>query len=395
MPKNLTLFFSLYTLIYGGMHLYVYFKLRSALGPGWKWTLLYALVSLAMVFGARALFAFNFRDAYALRKILSYAGYLWMAFLFITATGFVLTDLLGLFLRILDYLFSSTFAPLFPSSKGRVLTVLIFSTAVCVFGWFDALHIRTVPVTVATSKLPDGVDRIRVAQISDVHLGWVVQEERLALMLDAVKAAEPDMVVITGDLVDGAMEDREGEAVLFRGLNPPLGVYGVTGNHEYYAGLGQALDFMDRAGIRVLRNEALEAGGIAVAGVDDPTGRRLGHQNTPEVAVLSTIPSDRFVILLKHQPILDSESEGLFDLQLSGHTHGGQIWPFSWATRLVYKHPQGLSAATAGGGRGQAHAAPGGRQPQIYISNGTGTWGPPLRFLSPPEVTVFDIVREK
>ena len=395
MPKNFAFFFSLYTAIYGGMHVYVYFKLRSALGPGWKWTLLFALTSLVMIFGARALFVFNFGEAHRLRNILSYAGYLWMAFLFITATGFVLVDLLRLIARGLDCIFSSKFAPLFPSAKGRVFAVLAFSSAVCVFGWFDALHIRTVPVTVATTRLPDGVDRIRVAQISDVHLGWVVQEERLALMLNAVKGAEPDMLVVTGDLVDNAMEEREGEAALFRELDLPLGIYGVTGNHEYYAGLGQALDFMERAGIRVLRNEAVEVGGIIVAGMDDPTGRRLGHLKISEATVLAAAPAHPFVLLLKHQPILDPETEGLFDLQLSGHTHGGQIWPFSWATRLVYRHPQGLSAAAGRGEIGRAHAATEGRQSLIYVSNGTGTWGPPLRFLSPPEVTVFDIVREK
>ncbi len=146
--------------------------------------------------------------------------------------------------------------------------------------------------------------------------------------------------------------------------------------------------------VRVLRNEGVRAGGVILAGVDDRAARRYGHPGVPDASVLAGMPPNRFVVLLKHQPYVDSDAVGLFDLQLSGHTHGGQIWPFYWATRAVYDYRPGLRAIVPPERSGQAHAASPGRQSRIYVNNGTGTWGPPIRFLTPPEVTVIDIVRE-
>lgn len=394
MSRSFAVFFSLYMLIYGSMHVFVYFKLRSAIGRGWKWTALFILVSLAMIVGARALWLFDFGDAHTLRKVLSYSGYVWMAFIFMTFAWFVLIDMVRLLFYILDGLLSSRFGELLGFPKLRAFIAVSAALSICVYGWFEALNIRTVTITIPTAKLPRGVDRVRIAQLSDVHLGWIIQEQRLAAMLDAVKAAEPDMLVITGDLVDGDMEERQAEVALFRGLKLPHGIYAVTGNHEYHAGIGQALAFKEHAGLRVLRNEAVRAGGVILAGVDDRAARRYGHPGVPDASVLAGMPPNRFVVLLKHQPYVDSDAVGLFDLQLSGHTHGGQIWPFYWATRAVYDYRPGLRAIVPPERSGQAHAASPGRQSRIYVNNGTGTWGPPIRFLTPPEVTVIDIVRE-
>jgi hypothetical protein len=394
MSRSFAVFFSLYMLIYGGIHIVVYFRLRNAIGPGWKWTALFILTSAAMIIGARALWLFDFGNAHTLRKVLSYSGYVWMAFIFLTFSWFILLDLARVFLWVLDGILSSRFGDLLASPKLRAFIAVSAALFICFYGWFEALNIRTVHVTIPTAKLPRGVDRVRIAQLSDVHLGWIIQEDRLAAMLDTVKAAEPDMLVITGDLVDGDMEEREAEVALFRGLNLPHGIYAVTGNHEYYAGLGQALAFKEHAGLNVLRNEAVRAGGIILAGVDDRAAGRFGFETVPDASVLSGMPANRFVVLLKHQPVIDSEAVGMFDLQLSGHTHGGQIWPFYWATRVVYDYRPGLRAIVPREKSGQAHAASSRRQSRVYVNRGTGTWGPPIRFLTPPEVTVIDIVRE-
>ena len=393
MRQSFAMFFSLYMLIYGAMHVYVYFKLRSAVGRGWKWTALFILVSLAMLVGARVLRLFDFGDAHTLRKVLSCSGYMWMAFIFMTFACFVMIDLLRVLIWGIDGMLSSRFGDLLRSPAARAWLAVGAAVLICAYGWFEALSIRTVYQTISTPHLLQGVGRLRIVQLSDVHLGWIIQEASLALMLDAVKAADPDMLVITGDLVDGDMEERQAEVALFRGLDLPLGIYAVTGNHEYYAGVKQALVFKEHAGMRVLRNEAVEAGGIILAGVDDRAAGRFGEEPVPESQVLEGLPRDRFVVLLKHQPTIDPDAVGLFDLQLSGHTHGGQIWPFYWATRMVYDYRKGLRASVPTGKSGQAHAAPG-KESWIYVNNGTGTWGPPLRFLAPPEVTVFDIVRE-
>lgn len=397
MRQNLmvTLFFALYFIIYGGMHVYVYFKLRSAFGSGLKWTLFYALFSLVMVAGARILWVLDLSSLPVLKKTLSYTGYLWMAFIFMVFNVFIMLDLLRLFLWALDWALSSRFGDLLASARLRVAIAVVLAALICAWGWFEALDIRPVYITIMSGKLPPGVERVRVAQLSDVHLGWIIQEGRLASMLERVKEASPDVLVITGDLVDGDMEEREAEAALFRDLDLPGGVYGVTGNHEYHAGIDQALAFMEHSGIRALRNEAVRAGGIVIAGVDDRAGKFYGRKEAPsDGAVLAGLDRDSFVLFLKHQPVIDAEAVGLFDLQLSGHTHGGQIWPFSLFTSLFNKTRQGLWAIVPADGGGRAYAETGGEKSLIYISNGAGTWGPPVRVLAPPEVTIFDIVRE-
>lgn len=393
MQRNYLLFLSAYVAVYGGLHLFVYFRLRSAVGPGWRWTFLFLLLSLAMVAGSHLLWILDLGEMPRLHKVLACMGYTWMAFIFLVFSIFLALDLLRIVLWIVDSLFSSGFGGLLASSGLRSTLAVGGALAICILGWYGAQNIQTVHLTLPTAKLPGGIDRVRIAQLSDIHLGWIVQEERLASMLNAVRTAQPDMLVITGDLVDGDMQLFEAEAELFRQLRLPLGIFAVTGNHEYYAGVDQALAFMKSAGMRVLRNEALRVGGIVLAGVDDRTASRFGYSLRPEEEILKNLPASRYVVLLKHQPSIGPASAGLFDLQLSGHTHGGQIWPFYWATRMVYSYASGLRAVLPSGESGQAFAGSK-RESRIYVNQGAGTWGPPIRFLTPPELTVIDIVRE-
>ena len=154
----------------------------------------------------------------------------------------------------------------------------------------------------------------------------------------------------------------------------------MTGNHEFYAGIDDAIDFITRSGFILLRGEvATVAGVIDLAGVDDPTIRRFSpHGGLSDREVLSLGSSDRFTILLKHQPLVEKDAPGTFDLQLSGHTHRGQIFPFSLITSRFFSYHSG-----------NFHLAKGAL---LHVSRGTGTWGPPIRFFSPPEITVIDLI---
>jgi hypothetical protein len=167
---------------------------------------------------------------------------------------------------------------------------------------------------------------------------------------------------------------------MFREIDTPHGKYAVTGNHEYYAGLSRSLDFTKKAGFVLLQGETQTlANLIHITGVDDPAGRYQERPgNDSEYQVLSSLSTDLFTLLLKHQPIVDKDSSRHFDLQLSGHTHNGQIFPFSLLTRLFYKTHPGLTQLQEGS--------------FAYVSRGSGTWGPPVRFLSPPEVTLIEIL---
>ncbi|MDD3917324.1 MAG: metallophosphoesterase [Synergistaceae bacterium] len=374
---------------------YVYFKLRSAVGPGWRWTVLYLLACVFLVMGSRTLWLVDLGNYPEFKRMLSWSVYMGLAFFFILFTAFLALDVLRVLARVLDGLFSMKPGERLASPKLRVAGAAAFALLACVYGWYEALNVRPTYVTVETERLPVGVERVRVAHITDVHLGWIVQEERLDRILDVVRAARPDVLVSTGDLVDGDMEFRDEEVALFRGLNLPLGMYAVTGNHEFHVGVRQAIDFKERAGMRVLRNEYLHAGGLIFVGMDDPSVRRFGGDLPPEQGILASLPDDAFVVLLKHQPSVMQESIGLFDLQLSGHTHGGQIWPFYWLTRMAYEYRPGLRALSPSRRGGEAYAAETSRESNVYVSNGAGTWGPPLRFFAPPEVVIIDIVRKQ
>ena len=371
---------------------YIYFKLRSAIGPGWRWTALYLLACVFLVMGSRTLWLVDLGNFPEIRRMLSWSVYMGLAFFFILFTAFLALDVLRVLAWMLDGLFSMKIGERLASPKLRVAGAAAFALLACVYGWYEALNVRPTYVTVETERLPAGVERVRIAHITDVHLGWIIQEERLDRILDVVRAARPDVLVSTGDLVDGDMEFRDEEVALFRGLNLPLGMYAVTGNHEFHVGVRQAIDFKERAGMRVLRNEYLHAGGLLFVGMDDPSVRRFGGDLPPEQGILASLPDDAFVVLLKHQPSVVQESIGLFDLQLSGHTHGGQIWPFYWLTRMAYEYRPGLRALSPSRRGGEAYAAETSRESSVYVSNGAGTWGPPLRFFAPPEVVIIDIV---
>jgi predicted MPP superfamily phosphohydrolase len=235
-----------------------------------------------------------------------------------------------------------------------------------------------------TMKLPPQVEKITIAQISDVHLGPMVGERRLARIVRLLERFKPDLVVATGDLVDAQMDRLNNLAAMLATLNPPLGKFAIAGNHEFYAGIRQSGRFLSAAGFNFLRNEGFKLNGlINIVGVDDPAWKSRYPQNgqvgKEEKILLADSGSERFTLLLKHRPTVEMESIGQFDLQLSGHTHGGQIFPFNLITRLYYSRQRGLHRLDKGS--------------VLYVSRGTGTWGPPMRFLSPPEVTVIELRR--
>jgi len=166
---------------------------------------------------------------------------------------------------------------------------------------------------------------------------------------------------------------------LLKEINPPMGKFAVTGNHEYYAGLEQSLKFTEDSGFKILRNEALLINNdLLIAGVDDLQIQKVNHsQNLQEDKLFHSENKGKFVLLLKHRPFVEKNSIGLFDLQLSGHVHKGQIFPFSLLTKFYYSVHAGFKKLADSS--------------YLYVSRGSGTWGPPIRFLSKPEVTIIDI----
>lgn len=375
------LFLLTFFLIYGGTHVYFFLKARAAFSLGFPASFLLSLFLLAMFLAPVAVRLLERGGHEPAARLAAWIGYCWLGFLFLFFSSSLLLDLYRLVMRLGGALAGRDISPLLLSQRGAFLLPIAYAAIASGYGYFEALNIRTERVTIATPKLPAGVERLRVVQLSDVHLGLIVREERLGRIIAEVKRAEPDLLVSTGDLVDGQLANLSGLAELLREVRPRYGKFAVTGNHEFYAGLSQALDFTRRAGFTVLRGEGVAVAGVLnVAGVDDPAGRPAGLSlDIPESELLTRLPRDRFTLFLKHRPAPEKESLGLFDLQLSGHVHKGQIFPFILVTRFFYPVKTGLSSLSGAS--------------LLYVNRGAGTWGAPVRFLAPPEVTVIDLVR--
>lgn len=371
---KMTFFLAVFLAVYSLMHAVFFLSVKELL-PASRFTragfILFLGLMVIMPVATRLLERNGHETA---ARILAHAGFPWMAFVFLAFCGFLALTIIQLVPTLINITCKVNIDP--PAGTLPVLCVLAGVFLACFYGYIDAKRIRTERVVIETDKLPLHMKRLRIAQISDIHLGLLVRGDRLESILEKVKVEDPDILVSTGDLVDGEMGSPDGLRDLFDEIQPRYGKFAVTGNHEFYYGVKDAVRVTEHLGFTVLRGTCVNVYDIInVAGVDDPAS---GTQ-PDETAVLSRARNGLFTLLLKHRPASPPESRGLFDLQLSGHTHRGQIFPFRWITGLAYPMQNGM------------HRLDGGSM--LYASRGSGTWGPPIRVLSPPEITIIDLVR--
>ena len=372
------LFFLLFYFgIFGGMHLYFFFKCHQACGPeGWR-ILALILFLLLMLNGPILVRILERQGAVLPATVLAWISYIWMAVLLWFFCLGLTKDIWNTGVRL-----AANVAPVFYRlvipARPAFLAILVLIAAAAAWGFVEGRGLRTERITIETDLLPAGAGPVRIAQISDVHLGLMEGKKRINQILGILQDEDPDILLSTGDLLDGNVPHTNHLGLLFASYRPPLGKFAVTGNHEFYAGLSGSLRFMEEAGFLVLRGTSAQVGPIRVAGVDDPAGSRTGEASyTDEGAALAMGNRNLFTVLLKHQPLVHEPSVGRFQLQLSGHTHKGQIFPFNIPVRMRYQYDAGLFDL--------------GKGAKIYTSRGTGTWGPPLRVLSPAEVTIITI----
>jgi predicted MPP superfamily phosphohydrolase len=255
-----------------------------------------------------------------------------------------------------------------------------------VVGVVDALtRLLVKEVRIKLGRLPAALSGTTIVQLSDVHIGPTLRREFLAKVVARTNELQPDVVVITGDLVDGSVESLAPLVEPLRELKARFGVYFVTGNHEYYSGAPQWCDKLGELGVRVLRNERVSIGdsrgSYDLAGVDDLEGRRHGGGHGADLEkALRGRDRTRELVLLAHQPrmVFEAMRHGV-GLQLSGHTHGGQLWPWRWFVLLQQPVIAGLARFG---------------QTQVYVNSGTGYWGPPMRLGVPAEITKVILERE-
>lgn len=304
-------------------------------------------------------------------SVLEYVGALWLGILYYAVLLWLLADLLLAAARWLNLTMVS-----FNNPPHWVGTTIIAALVVIVgYGWFNARStvIRHYDLTIAK---PAATSSLHAVMLSDTHLGNIIGSERLTELVATINKLQPDIVLLAGDVVEANLEPftRQNMGSILKQINAPLGVYAVIGNHEY---LGQQADLLvsalEDAGLTVLRDQAVTINGIVIAGRDDYSRIRFLQQpRAPLSVILNDIDRAQPIILLDHQPIaLDEACQQGVDLQLSGHTHLGQLYPNHLLTSRLFEVDWGYY-------RKQAL--------QVIVSSGYGTWGPPIRTESQSEI---------
>lgn len=356
---------------YLGLHLYAYFQFTAAWEPGPAGRVLLAawlILMVAPLFFIRRLENGGYRSQAAMAAWLSYT---WMGFIFLFFFVSLGTRLL---VSITQALAAPTETGPSAGFTEPATIALGLSLALSLYALWRGAWPRLVRISVASPRLPSGV-HLRLVQISDLHLGLVSAPLRLKRVVRLIKKASPDVVVSTGDFTDLRTDQPHPALAALAALRPPLGKYAIIGNHECYAGLACSASVLRQAGFSLLRQRWVSLAGVAqLAGVDDPVAVN-GRPYLEKEALLKADP-EKFTVLLKHRPEVEPAVVDRIDLQLSGHTHDGQIFPFTLLPRLMYRVRPGLTRF------GRA---------ALYLSRGTGTWGPPMRFPFAPEVTLFEI----
>lgn len=380
---SFAIFFCVMLSLVGGAHYYLWARLIRDPGfsPGIFKTLTGALIALFVSIPLSLVLARTLTGPFA-------RGAIWVAFVWLGLTFILLVVLGGLDLlrnaALLVGHYAGNGEPIDPERR-RLLSRILAGTVALVAGalGLTALRsglgrIRTHEVRIALERLPSELDGTSIVQLSDVHIGPTLRREFLEEVVRQVNALNPDVVAITGDLVDGSVDDLREHVSPLGEIRARHGVFFVTGNHEYYSGADEWCSELQRLGIRVLRNERVSVGvgdvSFDLAGIDDYHAAQFGNGHGADLprALHGRDPS-RELVLLAHQPraVFEARKHDV-GLQLSGHTHGGQIWPWNFMVKLQQPVVSGLARF--------------GRT-WVYVSNGTGFWGPPMRLGAPAEIT--------
>ena len=389
MKASAIVFFLVASLVIFAGHFYMWNRLVRA--PGWPlgWTIAgtVLVVCLALLLPVSMTLVRALPRGFA--GPLAWIAFTWMGLGFILTVSVFAVDVmkwLGIgAASIWAWIASPAKVPTDPArrellAKGAAGAAAVLATGtgvVALRGGLGDVDVKEVPVTL--ERLPKELSGYTLVQLSDVHIGPLIGKRFIDQVVDKVNSLRPDAVVITGDLVDGSLDDLAKHAEPLARLASRDGVYFVTGNHEYYSGVDRWLPFLQKLGVRVLRNERVSLGDAGasfdLAGIDDEWAVRYGNGHGADLSrAVAGRDVERELVLLAHQPkaILGASPAGV-GLQLSGHTHGGQIWPFNHLVPLQQPYVAGL----------YRHSA----DTQIYVSCGTGFWGPPMRLGAPAEIT--------
>jgi predicted MPP superfamily phosphohydrolase len=374
--------------------IHYYLWLRLARDPHWPspWGTLVGWLLVVAAVGTPAAAILSRGKASSLAgKIAIWSAYTWLGVMFLLFTAVLAVDIGRLIIGIARRITSH--APIDADRRTFVARIAATTIAAVVAG-ASALAVRSAlspieirRVRVRLARLPRAQHGLTIAQITDLHVGPTIGRAVVEDVVNRTNALGADLIAITGDLVDGSVGELREAVAPLANLRARHGVFFVTGNHEYFSGADAWMHELSRLGIRVLGNERVSIGegdaSFDLGGIEDRSAHRYGGLS-PEAALARALEGrdpKRELVLLAHQPrsMLDAVAFGV-GLQISGHTHGGQIWPFGYLVRLQQRFWPGLHR------HGDA---------QIYVSRGTGYWGPPMRLAEPAEITHLTLESEQ
>lgn len=366
-------FFPIFLLLifsYVGLHFYAarWLARSFALGQTAAYWLRLALLAAAFM-SPLTMFLKRYHHAPLLEALYA-AGYAWMGIILLAAFVFVCSDLAALALRKAPWFQARLLA-------AATLALLALITGLAAYGGLKVPGIKE--VTVPFKGLPPALEGFKIAQISDMHVDSDWKLRQFSGIVDRINSVRPDLVLFTGDLLDPGIACDKNLGELTGKIKSRLGLFGSLGNHEYYYGLDRSMDCYKALGIKLLKNGAYDFKDLRLIGLGDIHTEHLTQADV--TGILEKNKDRKFTVLMSHQPVFYPAIAAAGDyLVFSGHTHKGQIFPFHVFTWLVYRYFYGLYRIN---------------NSAFYVTSGSGTWGPPLRWFAPAEIPIITLISAK
>lgn len=380
-PFSFILFIGAFIMVYGGLHFYLYQKLKTVLPAHTPAIIITLCILASSVIIAEIMTHY---EGPPVTRTISWIAFFWMGLVVLFFGTSVPVDLLALLMKGIAQLGKNlpalqdnlTRMAAFLNSPTRTIIISLVVIGLALNGLFTAQQINVKTVSLVSRKL---TQPLLLIQISDLHIGDLTQQNTIKNLVDTINKLNADIIVSTGDLVDMSSDHSEVYLSSLSHLKARLGKFAVYGNHEAFVGIDKSRRLTQQAGFTLLSDTGVTLDGlINLFGVDDPAITRRLHPGEPHPdEPIPAFNNHLFTVLLKHQPVVTRNTTSTFDLQLSGHVHGGQIYPFGLLTRIFYRVPMELSQIND--------------NTWLYVSYGTGTWGPPMRVLAPPEISLFQL----
>lgn len=375
---QMAVFFTIVLSIYSLVSFYVFFKGYKSLEVLQNHSLLYSIIAFIIATLFIAAKILESRHSSVLTDVLNIIGGFWLAFMLYGFLFFLLSDIILLILKIPGIIQGEN---ILHYKKWSFIIIVTVSSLLIIGGFINAIIPVTREYNLTINKPAGSVKTLRIAAVSDIHLGSIIRKRSLKKMSQIITDLKPDLILLLGDIIDGEIGPVLRGDLLQYFTYPKCrdGLFAITGNHEFIGGAGRTIPYIESKGIKILKDEMVTLeGGIQLIGrVDRDSFRFYRKERMPLSELMMKADTTRPVILLDHQPFhLDETAKYGIDLELSGHTHNGQIWPLNYVTAMIYELSTGYLKKN---------------NTNFIVSSGYGLWGPRVRSGSRSEVLLINL----